>query len=92
MRRYPRFKEDFNNHIKPLCDVKQLPFVIKSHLCQELRDDMDSLGDDMHSLGDDINDIWARLDRKCGDQSRLIDVILSDVKNIDYCGDRKSIL
>ena len=80
IRRYPRFKEDFDTHIKPLCDVKQLPFVLKSYLCQELSDDVDS-------LGDNINEIWARLDRRFGNQSRLIDVILSDVKNIDYCGD-----
>ena len=53
IRRYPRFKEDFNTHIKPLCDVKQLPFVLISYLCQELSDDVDS-------LGDDINEIWAR--------------------------------
>ena len=80
IRKYPRFKVEFEMHIKPLCDAKQLPFVLKSYLCEDLREDIES-------LGDNIADMWDRLDRRFGNQSRLVDTILADVKTIQYCND-----
>ena len=61
IRKYPRFKEEFELHIQPLCDAKQLPFVLKSYLCDELREDVDS-------LRENIADIWDRLDRRFENQ------------------------
>ena len=33
-RRFPRFKQDFNCYIKPLCNEDQLPLVLKSYTVQ----------------------------------------------------------
>ena len=61
IRIYLRFKEEFELHIKPLCDVKQLPFVLKSYLYEELREDVDS-------LGEKIADTWDTLDLGFGNR------------------------
>ena len=85
IRKYPNFKTSFETHVKPLCTDQQLAFVLRSYLCDSVRNDVDS-------LGDNVNDIWERLDRTFGDQSRLIDIILSDVKSIESCNDDNSTL
>ena len=79
IRKYPNFKTSFETHVKPLCNESQLAFVLRSYLSDSVRDDVDS-------LGDNVDDIWERLDRRFGNQSRLVDIILADVKNIEYCG------
>ena len=79
IRKYPKFKEDFNIHIKPMCDPTQIPFVLKSYLSEELREDVDC-------LGENLTEIWERLDRRFGNESRLVDTILADVKAIQICG------
>ena len=57
LRKYPRFKEEFNVHIKPMCTEVQLPLVLKSYLSEEVREDVEN-------IGDRIDEIWERLDKK----------------------------
>ena len=78
LRNFPRFKEEFNNHIKPMCSETQLPLVLKSYLVETVREDVENIGDNMA-------DLWERLDKKYGDQGRLIDTILAEVKGIPSC-------
>ena len=78
IRSFPRFKEEFFKYIKPMCSKEQLPLVLKSYLIDKVREEVEN-------IGDDINEIWARLDKKYGDQGRLIDTILADVKGVPSC-------
>ena len=78
LRNFPRFKEEFNTRIKPMCSETQLPLVLKSYLVETAREDVENIGDNMA-------DIWERLDKKYGDQGRLIDTILAEVKGIRSC-------
>ena len=78
IRKYPKFKEEFETHIKPTCRESQQAFVLKSFLCDELKEEIDC-------IGNDIDEIWERLDRRFGNESRLVDTILSDIKAIKYC-------
>ena len=78
IRKYARWKEDFELHIKPNCTEAQLSFVLKSYLCEELREEM-------NCVGESVEDIWDRLDKRFGNQSRLVDTILADVKSIAHC-------
>ena len=78
IRKYPKFKEEFHTHIKPLCGSSQLPFVLKSYLEVSVREEVDN-------VEDDYNAIWERLDERYGDKGRLIDSIMADVKCLKHC-------
>ena len=39
----------------------------------------------MTYLGEDIEKIWDRLDRKYGDENKLIDLIMNDIKHLPLC-------
>ena len=80
MRRYARFKKDFETYVQPRCEETQIPIVLKSYLSQDIIDDIES-------IGNNITNIWKRLDKRFGNEGRLVDVLLSDVKNIEYCND-----
>ena len=80
MRRYARFKNAFATYVQSRCEETQIPIVLKSYLSQDIIDDIES-------LGNNITNIWQRLDKRFGNKGRLVDVILADVKNIDYCND-----
>ena len=44
IRKYAKWEEDFETHIKPSCSESQVAFDLNSHLCDELREEMDALG------------------------------------------------
>lgn len=85
IRKYAKWREEFETHIKPLCKPTQLAFILKSHLCEELREEMDV-------LGGDAEEIWGRLDQRYGNKGRLVDTILAEVKSIQVCNDDESTL
>jgi hypothetical protein len=60
IRKYPKFKEEFMLYVKPLCQASQLSFVLKSHLLEEVKEDLDNVNDEFDIL-------WERLDAKYGD-------------------------
>ena len=72
IRKYPKFKEQFELYVKPLCTSEQLPFVLKSHLIEEVREEVDNVDDDLGTL-------WSRLDKRYGNYGKLVDAILSDI-------------
>ena len=80
IRKYAKWKEEFEMHIKPSCTPEQLAFVLKSYLCDELRDEM-------NAFGGTADEIWERLDERFGNQSRLVDNILAEVRAIEHCRD-----
>ena len=80
IRQYPKFKAEFKKHLQPLCNSNEIAFVLRSHLS-------DSIYYDIENLGDDIDKIWERLDRKYGDKGKLVDSIMSDIRNMNKCID-----
>lgn len=49
--------------------------MLKSYLSKDIKDEVDN-------LGDDVDKIWDRLDKKYGDQCKLVDAIMTDIKLI----------
>lgn len=84
IRKYPKFKEQFELYIKPLCSSAQLPFVLKSHLIEEVREEVDNVDDDLGTL-------WSRLDKRYGNCGKLVDAILADIARAPK-GDGRSTL
>ena len=78
IRKYPKFRDEFFKHVKPLCSESQLPFVLKSYLKEEVYEDVDDIDDDFDS-------IWERLDLKYGNTGKLIDTIMADIKHLSIC-------
>ena len=84
IRKYPKFKEQFELYVKPLCTEMQLPFILKSHLVEQVKDEVDNVDDNMETL-------WERLDKKYGNCGKLVDTILADIAKAPR-GDGRSTL
>ena len=80
VRKYPRFKSEFNKYVEPICNPDQVAFILRSYLSEEIKEEVDN-------LGDDLKDIWDCLDKKYGDQGKLIDAIMSEVKEMPFFED-----
>merc|ERR1712100_368444 len=72
LRKFPKFKFEFNKFVVPMCREEQLPFILKPYLC-------DSVRQEVENLDYDIDAMWERLDAKYGTTKKLIDCILSDI-------------
>ena len=84
IRKYPKFREQFELYVKPLCTTPQLPFVLQSHLSDSVREEVDNIDDNLETL-------WARLDKKYGNKGKQLDAILADIAKAPR-GDGKSTL
>ena len=51
-----------------------------SYLSEEIKEEVDN-------LGDDLKDIWDHLDKTYGAQGKLIDAIMSEVKEMPFFED-----
>ena len=80
-RKYPRFKEQFVRHIKPLYHVDQETFTLRSYLNDTVREDIEALGEDVEAA-------WARLDAKYGDEGKLIALVMSEIKRMNPASDK----
>ena len=80
IRAYPTFKNEFLKHVKPKYPASEEAFVLKSYLEKEIKEEV-------LTAGDDVTEIWRRLDKKYGDEGKLVDDILKDVKQLQKCGD-----
>ena len=80
LRKYPKFKSEFEQYVKPLCQAEQLPFLLKSYLC-------DSVRREVEHIDHDISAMWSRLDEKYGSVQKQIDYILRDFKKLPKCND-----
>ena len=78
--KYHRFREYFKNHINPGFADAEEAFVLRSYLDHEIKEDV-------LALGDNVEAIWSRLDCKYGDQGKLIDSIMAEVKHTKRCKD-----
>ena len=84
IRKYPKFREQFQHYVKPLCTTSQLPFVLRSHLSDTVREEVDNTDDNLETL-------WTRLDKKYGNRGKQLDAILADISKAPK-GDGKSTL
>ena len=75
IRKYAKFRSEFAKFVQPLCSANQLPFVLKSYLCESVRKDVEN-------FDYDIDLMWQRLDLKYGAEQKLIDCIMFDIKNL----------
>ena len=50
IRRYPKFREDFIKHIKPLCSISQLPLVLRTHLTDDVCDEVENVEDSFDAI------------------------------------------
>ena len=66
--------------MEPLCDPREIAFVLRLHISDEVCYDVENPEDDMEK-------IWECLDRKYGDKGKLVDNIMADIKGMDECLD-----
>ena len=85
VRKYPKFKSEFEQFVQPLCSTNQITFVLKSYLC-------DSVRREVENCDYDIDAMWARLDAKYGTIRKQIDCIMSDFKSLPECNDSRTTL
>ena len=78
IRKYSLFKHEFTKFIRPQYEASEEAFVLKSYLEPSVREEVNSLGDDAEA-------IWNRLDTKYGDVGKLVDNIMTDIKNLKFC-------
>ena len=62
-------------HIKPLYKPSEEAFALRSYLSDEIKEEIEG-------LGEDIDRIWKRLDKKYGDQGKLVDAIMSEIEKL----------
>lgn len=84
LRKYPSFKQRFKLYIEPICQKSQLPFILRSHLESNVREEVENVEDDMTCL-------WARLDLKYANHTKFVDIVLSDLEKTSK-GDAKAAL
>ena len=75
LRKYPKFKEEFLKHIEPLYKPSKEAFVLRHYLSDEVRNEVEG-------LGENIKQIWERLDKKNGDEGKLVDALMSEIKKL----------
>ena len=79
---YPTFKTEFLKHIKTKYPSSEEAFILKSFLEPGIKQDI-------LSAGDDATEIWRRLDSKYGDEGKLVDDIMKDIKLLQKCNDNQ---
>ena len=76
IRDYPRFKSDFKRHVMPeVKDDDSAAYALKSCLDR-------SVADVVRNVDSDLNEMWTRLDDKFGRASKLVDVVINDIKKV----------
>ena len=85
IRKFPKFKSEFETYVQPLCQQNQLPFVLKSYLC-------DSVRREVEHIDHDIDAMWDRLSEKYGSIQKQIDYIMKDFKSLPACNNLQSTL
>ena len=66
IRKYPKFKEEFMTHIRPICNLSQLPFVLKSYLSEKVKVEVENVAETCDAM-------FKRLDEKYSDKGMPID-------------------
>ena len=83
IREYPRFKGEFERHVKPSYknNLHKTAFALKSCLSGEPLDLI-------RNVDDDYNEMIKRLDDKYGDTQRFTDAIMNEVKSLTAVSSR----
>ena len=77
IREYPRFKDDFKSQVVPSISSSQQSYVLKSCLSGTPLDIVKNVD---HS----IIEMWKRLDDKYGEPSKIIDVVMYEIKKMKH--------
>merc|ERR1711965_106935 len=72
VRKYLKFKDEFERYIEPMYTEAQLALILWSHLSNEVQDEIEYVDASLSSL-------WSALNSKYGSKGKQIDAILSDV-------------
>ena len=79
IRDYARFKTDFTTYVMPqINSTDSAAYTLKSCLSSERDKGL------VQNVDDDIDQMWKCLDEKYGDPSKLIDMVLNDVRKIKF--------
>ena len=73
--KYPNFKEQFELYVNLLCLPSQLPLILRSHLDEEVKEEVDNVDENLETL-------WQRLDKKYSNCGKLVDTILADLSKL----------
>ena len=82
IRKYASFRDEFLRHIKPEYSIDKEAIVLKQYLCDEVKSKVES-------YGEDAEEIWKYLDERYGDESTLVDLIISELDSIEKLDDSK---
>ena len=74
IRNYPRFKSDFITYVLPTTNRTSAPYILRSCLTGE---PLESI----KSVDDNLDEMWARLDEKYGDPTKITDVVINAIQN-----------
>ena len=74
IRNYPRFKSDFMKYVLPTTNQTSAPYILRSCLTGE---PLESI----KSVDDNLDEMWARLDEKYGDPTKITDVVINAIQN-----------
>ena len=84
-RDYPRFKHDFNKFVSPEINcTESIAYVLRSCLTGEALNVVSN-------VDDDINAICTRLDEKFGKPTKLVDLIMQDIKALKQITDGQDV-
>ena len=76
IRKYRRFKEQSLSSIKPQYLEEQEAFVLRSYLSPDIKEEVEG-------VSEDAGEIWKQLDQKYGDEYKLIDSIMAEIKKVN---------
>ena len=74
IRNYPRFKSDFMTYVLPTTNRTSAPYILRSCLTGEPLESS-------KSVDDNLDEMWARLDEKYGDPTKITDVVINAIQN-----------
>ncbi len=81
MRGYPNWKTQFKAHISPKYLEEEQILVLKSHLADEVKEDIRNFSK--------VEEIWEYLDNKYGNSRKIIDMVMNDITKLTKCSDEK---
>ena len=77
IRNYAKFKLDFKKQVESQIESKDsLGYVLRSCLTDEALLSVENI--------DKAEEMWQRLDKRFGQPSRLIDVVMNEVRSLDH--------
>ena len=76
IREYPRFKADFDKHVRPNAESDDAAaYILKSCLGKEALDTVKNVDDDLDTM-------WERLDDRYGRSSKIVDAVMHEIKQL----------